>query len=618
MLTTKVNRQQTNLQINKSLIFVPNKVKQHTPLEFVSNSTTLVSVQKARNVISHIPAMQKDVMGNIQYSNATEVKTTSSHIHKTNQNLLTPKLPTPVNYKKLEYFLQGYDQEKSDYLVNGFKYGFDLRNIKFCPNDSDNNQRSANSQPDVVDKKLNKELSLGRLMGPLEIPPFEDFVISPLGIRAKKAPGEYRVIHDLSFPYDGNSINDGIPRDQATVKYASVYDAIKAILKFGHNTFLAKTDIRSAFRIIPIAPSNYHLLGFKWRNKYYFDKCLPMGASSSCAIFESLSTALEWILLKYTRNVLIVHVLDDFLIISPNEQLCELALKQVTEICEQIGIPLAPEKTMGPSHCLPFLGIELDTERMLAFLPQDKVDKFLNLINQFLESKSVTLKSLQSLTGMLNFACQIILPARAFSRRLYNLEIGVSKSYYKIKMTKEVKSDLLVWKNFLENYNYQTFFLESIWLSNDVLQLHTDAAGSIGFAAIFQSHWLADVWDESCKKLNITILELYPIFLAIHIWAHELSNKCLHIYTDNQAVSYILNSFTSKEANCMILIRKLVKICMDYNILIKSTHLSGIHNKLADLLSRQRIAEARVLKPQLEQCPTSVPAELQLQKLLLG
>ena len=516
----------------------------------------------------------------------------------------------------MKQFLIGYDKEKSDYLVKGFQEGFDLRNIKFEPNDADNNQRSATSQPDVVDKKLEKELSLGRLMGPLEVPPFENFVISPLGIRAKKAPGEFRVIHDLSFPYNGNSINDGIPRDQATVKYASIYDAIKCILSFGNNCYLAKTDIRSAFRIIPISPSNYHLLGFKWKDKYYFDRCLPMGASSSCAIFESLSTALEWIICQYTRNVKIVHVLDDFLIISPNEILCKLALKQISEICECIGIPLAPEKTMGPTHCLPFLGIELDTVRMLAFLPQDKVDKFMNLIDVFLSSKSVTLKSLQSLTGMLNFACQIIIPARAFSRRLYNLAIGIKKSYYRIKMTKEVKADLRVWKTFLQEYNYKTFFLDSIWLSNDTLQLHTDAAGSVGFAAIFGNHWLADIWHKDCMNLNITILELYPICIAIDIWSQDLENKCLHIFTDNQAVSYILNSFTSKEKSCMVLVRYLVGICMRFNILIKASHLPGSKNELADLLSRQKIKEARQLKPELDHFPIQVPADLRLKKLL--
>lgn len=48
---------------------------------------------------------------------------------------------------------------------------------------------------------------------------------------------------------------------------------------------MAKTDIEDAFRIIPIHPSDYHLLGFIWEGQFYYDKCLPMGASSSCQIF---------------------------------------------------------------------------------------------------------------------------------------------------------------------------------------------------------------------------------------------------------------------------------------------------------------------------------------------
>ena len=117
--------------------------------------------------------------------------------------------------------------------------------------------------------------------------------------------------------------------------------------------------------------------------------------------------------------------------------------------------------------------------------------------------------------------------------------------------------------------------MDHIWLSNDVLELHSDAASTVGFAAIFKHEWFAGVWDSSCSHLHITIMELYPICIAIKLWALELQNKCLHIYTDNQAVSYILNAFTSKENNIMKLVRFLVHICMKYNILIRSSHLSG-------------------------------------------
>ena len=37
-------------------------------------------------------------------------------------------------------------------------------------------------------------------MGPFKQPPFEPFIVSPLGLVPKKAQVQYRLIHDPSFP----------------------------------------------------------------------------------------------------------------------------------------------------------------------------------------------------------------------------------------------------------------------------------------------------------------------------------------------------------------------------------------------------------------------------------
>ena len=108
---------------------------------------------------------------------------------------------------------------------------------------------------------------------------FENFRISPLGLVPKKAPGEFRLIHHLSFP-EGSSVNDGIPRELSSVHYATIDDAIKKISSLGAGCFLAKTDIKSAFRIILLHPRDFDLLCLEWEGKFYFDRCLPMGCSS--------------------------------------------------------------------------------------------------------------------------------------------------------------------------------------------------------------------------------------------------------------------------------------------------------------------------------------------------
>ena len=74
---------------------------------------------------------------------------------------------------------------------------------------------------------------------------------------------------------------------------------------------------------------------------------------------------------------------------------------------------MAPEKRVGPSFVLSFAGIELDTMKMEARLPEDKLAKRRSLILEFL-TKKVTLTKLQSLIGLLNFTRSVIVSGRTF------------------------------------------------------------------------------------------------------------------------------------------------------------------------------------------------------------
>ena len=46
------------------------------------------------------------------------------------------------------------------------------------------------------------------------------------------------------------------------------------------------------------------------------DAVLPMGCSSSCAIFECFSAALQWIAENKLHATAVVHFLDDFYVFS--------------------------------------------------------------------------------------------------------------------------------------------------------------------------------------------------------------------------------------------------------------------------------------------------------------
>ena len=75
----------------------------------------------------------------------------------------------------------------------------------------------------AVDAKLRKELEAQRVAGPFQSPPLSPFWVSPLRVVPKKAPGEFRLIHHLSFP-KGSSVNDDIPPppEHTSVHYATI------------------------------------------------------------------------------------------------------------------------------------------------------------------------------------------------------------------------------------------------------------------------------------------------------------------------------------------------------------------------------------------------------------
>ena len=118
-----------------------------------------------------------------------------------------------------------------------------------------------------------------------------------------------RLIIHLSHP-KGASVNDGIEPELCTLKYASVDKA--AVLSLGRGALLAKLDVESTYRILPVHPEDCLLLGMSWQGKMYVDTALPFGPRSAPKIFSAVADALQWAL--EGRRVKVIHYLDDFLL----------------------------------------------------------------------------------------------------------------------------------------------------------------------------------------------------------------------------------------------------------------------------------------------------------------
>ena len=171
------------------------------------------------------------------------------------------------------------------------------------------------------------------------------------------------------------SVKDSISKNLSSIKYIMIDNAIQEILKLGRGTMLAKIDIQSAFRLLPVHPKDRHLLGMPWTDGIYIETCLLFGLRSAPKLFNVMADLLAWILQKQGVSELL-HYLDDFLTMGPpSSDICQQNFDIIQRACTQLGVPLGVEKVERPTTLLSFLGITIDTVKMEARIPNNKLDR---------------------------------------------------------------------------------------------------------------------------------------------------------------------------------------------------------------------------------------------------
>ncbi len=171
---------------------------------------------------------------------------------------------TPLRVQTWRHYLQQHpDKEFARYLLSGieegFRIGFRYADCKCRP--ARRNMPSAYHRPEVIEEYLAKGCAVGRVLGPFPAGAIPNLQISRFGLLEKRhQPGKWRLILDLSYPRAA-SVNDGIDRALCSLSYVSVDQVAAAVLELGRGTMLSKTDVKSAYRIVPIHPDDRQLLG---------------------------------------------------------------------------------------------------------------------------------------------------------------------------------------------------------------------------------------------------------------------------------------------------------------------------------------------------------------------
>ena len=219
----------------------------------------------------------------------------------------------------------------TDSILNGFKLA--PENSNFLPAETDNYKSATNTD---TKQAVEQTIISGIAEGNYVITDTKPVIVSALGAIPKPDTTEVRLIHDCSRPL-GHALNDYITTQ--SFKFQTLDDAIKLLKP---NYFMAKIDLRHAYRSVPIHKSNFAATRLKWKFEgdanytYMYDARLPFGAKSSPEIFHRLTQAVRRIMAKRGYESIIVY-LDDFLIIGKTEAECSLAYLMLLQFLQDLA-----------------------------------------------------------------------------------------------------------------------------------------------------------------------------------------------------------------------------------------------------------------------------------------
>ena len=465
-------------------------------------------------------------------------------------------------------------------------------------------------------------MTAGYKRGPFREPPFAPFHVSPLGSVPKGENGEkIRVIHNLSHPFGGASINEGISREEYIMQRFE--QAIAAIRRLGRGCWLSKFDVRAAFKLVPVRPEDRPLLGLCWQGEFYFEVVLPFGLRTSGYRWEEFAVALNFLARQTLGIELVFHYVDDFLFVAPpgdgERAKCECAAFQ--DMCSELGVPLADEKLIGPVLELEFLGVEIDTDRMECRLSAKRIGKLRTLLQAWDDdNRCVSCDELMSMVGKLEFATVVVRAGTAFLRRLravmMSMKEGRDSGYAPPRrLPHEARIELRWWLDvFLTTAGNRRSIDPPPWQLDAQMELFTDACDT-GYGACFGNRWFQGRWSPEQlefarvhSRISMPYLELHALTHAAVTWGHLWSGQRITFRCDAEAAVVAVQKMRSRKDSMSSLLRLLYATSVRHSFEFRCVHVKGITNIVADLLSRDcTLSDLLQVLPTAELLPTPAP-----------
>ncbi|XP_036007387.1 uncharacterized protein LOC118567149 [Fundulus heteroclitus] len=343
-------------------------------------------------------------------------------------------------------------------------------------------------------------------------------------------------------------------------------------------------NLKDAYFHIPIYPPHRKYLRFAFRGNSYEYLVLPFGLSLSPRVFVKCTETAVGPLRR--RGIRVATYIDDWLIASSSHQEATQHTAVIKQHLMDLGFKINPEKSsLLPSQRTSFIGLSLNSIHATESLTEDRVKAMVNCLSRFQRGNLVSFRLCRRLLGLMVAALVVIplgrLHMRGIQRWVASQRLKPHTPQHMLRVTAACTAALRPWRN-------RDALTQGVPMG--VVQnrkvVTTDASLS-GWGGICERQMVNGTWGPKMQFKHINYMELKAVHLTLKHFLPILRAHHVLIRSDNTTVvAYINRQGGLRSLRLHTLAHKLIIWSSRHFLSLRATHVPGVLNCGADLLSR--------------------------------
>jgi ribonuclease HI len=357
------------------------------------------------------------------------------------------------------------------------------------------------------------------------------------------------------------------------------------------NDYMVKLDLKDAYTVVPIHPDYSKYLTFQHRGIVYQYKSLPFGLCTAPRIFSKLIRYAVEPLRK--EGIRLVYYLDDFCVVAKSKETTLQHSQRVQDHLRKLGFIINHEKScLIPQQQQEFLGFRFNSASMKIIAPNEKLAKLRTKIKHL---KAVNYKKtcrwmaglIGTMTSLIPAIGETLLHVRYLQRDL-TLSLGKQNNWDRpFQVSQKSLQDLTWWMTWAHQKNGLP--IRPTIQTTPTTTIYVDASDT-GWGVASEQMEVAGFWTSPQKEESINVRELTTIWYALRLHVKSIGNTHVQIYTDNMtALKYVTKAGGTASIQLQDLALQIHELISKHNITVSFQHIRGIHNTVADRLSRTQL-----------------------------